>query len=167
MISNRRFVLLAGLSALAACSRQDSKFRTYRGPEVTRVIVNKGEREMFLLHHNRLLERYKVDLGFAPQGHKQFEGDGRTPEGEYHIDRRNPNSSFHLSLGISYPNEADIAYAKALGKSPGGDIFIHGEPNALAFISPDWTAGCISVKNREMEDVYAMVRDGTPITITA
>ena len=70
-------------------------------------------------------------------------------------------------MGISYPNEADIAYAKAHGRSPGGDIFIHGEPNALAMFSPDWTAGCISVKNREMEDVYAMVRDGTPITINA
>lgn len=162
----RRFLLLAGLSVLSACATQ-SKFRTYRGPEVTRVIVNKGAREMFLLHHDRPLKRYKVELGFAPQGHKQFEGDGRTPEGEYHIDRRNPNSAFHLSLGISYPNEADIAYAKAHGKSPGGDIFIHGEPNLLAFLSPDWTAGCIAVTNREMEDIYAMVRDGTPITINA
>jgi murein L,D-transpeptidase YafK len=162
----RRFVVMAGLCALSACGT-NSKFRSYRGPEVTRVIVNKGEREMYLLHHNKVLKRYTVDLGFAPAGHKQFEGDGRTPEGEYFIDRRNPNSSFHLSLGISYPNEADIAYAEAMGETPGGDIFIHGEPNALAVLSRDWTAGCISVKNREMEDVYAMVRDGTPITLTA
>lgn len=162
----RRFMLLAGISALAGCAEQ-SKFRTYRGPEVTRIIVNKGAREMLMLHHDRVLKSYKVNLGFAPSGHKEFEGDGKTPEGEYFIDRRNPNSNFHLSLGISYPNEADIAYAKAHGKAPGGDIFIHGEPNVLAVLRPDWTAGCISVTNREMEDVYAMVRDGTPITLNA
>jgi murein L,D-transpeptidase YafK len=157
---------LAGAATLAGCA-QKSKFRSYYGPEVTQVVVNKGDREMFLLHHRKVLKRYEVDLGFAPERHKNFEGDGRTPEGEYVIDRRNPNSSFHLSLGISYPNEADIAYAKAFGKSPGGDIFIHGEPNALAVFGPDWTAGCISVKNREMEDVYAMVRTGTPILLHA
>jgi len=166
MTLTRRFALLAGAATLAGCA-QNPKFRNYYGPEVTRVVVNKGNREMFLLHHRKVLKRYEVDLGFAPEGHKKFEGDGRTPEGEYLIDRRNPNSAFHLSLGISYPNEADIAYAKAHGKSPGGDIFIHGEPNALAVFSPDWTAGCISVKNREMEDVYAMVRNGTPILLHA
>lgn len=162
----RRFALLAGAAALAGCAEK-SKFRTYRGPEVTRLVVNKGEREMFLYHNQRVLKRYEVDLGFAPEGHKAFEGDGKTPEGEYHIDRRNPDSAFHLSLGISYPNEQDIAFARAHGKSPGGDIFIHGEPSLLGFLKPDWTAGCIAVTNREMEDVYAMVRTGTPITINA
>ncbi|MGX0903913.1 murein L,D-transpeptidase YafK [Roseovarius sp. MBR-79] len=162
----RRFALLAGAAALAGCAEK-SKFRTYRGPEVTRLVVNKGEREMFLYHNRRVLKRYDVDLGFAPAGHKAFEGDGKTPEGEYHIDRRNPDSAFHLSLGVSYPNEQDISFARAHGKSPGGDIFIHGEPNLLGFLKPDWTAGCIAVTNREMEDVYAMVRTGTPITINA
>jgi murein L,D-transpeptidase YafK len=162
----RRFALLAGAAALAGCAEK-SKFRTYRGPEVTRLVINKGERQMFLYHNRRVLKRYDVDLGFAPAGHKEFEGDGKTPEGEYHIDRRNPNSAFHLSLGISYPNEQDIAFARAHGKSPGGDIFIHGEPSLLGFLKPDWTAGCIAVTNREMEDVYAMVRTGTPITINA
>lgn len=162
----RRFTLLAGAAALTACSR-DPKFRSYYGPEVTHVVVNKGERRMFLLHEDRLLEHYRVDLGFAPEGHKRFEGDGRTPEGRYVIDRRNPESSFHLSLGISYPNERDIAYALSHGKSPGGDIFIHGGPRRHDRRGPDWTAGCISVRDREMEDVYAMVRNGTPITITA
>src|SRR6056297_4076071 len=160
--------LIAGgllLAALASCGA--SKFKTYHGPEVTRVIVNKSDRRMYLLHHEQVLKAYDVDLGFAPDGHKEVEGDGRTPEGDYLIDRRNPNSSFHLSLGISYPNDIDVSRAAALGKSPGGDIFIHGEPNALAFLSPDWTAGCISIKNREMEDVYAMIRNGTPITLIA
>jgi len=166
MRMTRRVALLAGAAALSGCAGR-SKFKTYRGPEVTRIHVAKGTREMFLLHHGRVLRRYDVDLGFAPEGHKRFEGDGRTPEGEYHIDRRNPDSAYHLSLGISYPSEADIAFARAQGRSPGGDIFIHGEPSALAMLRPDWTAGCISVRNPEMEDVYAMVRLGAPITIPA
>jgi len=160
-------LILAGVLCLglAACS---SKFKTYNGPEVTRVIVNKGEREMYLLHNDKVLKNYDIDLGFAPEGHKQFEGDGKTPEGHYVIDRRNPNSEFHLSVGISYPNRTDIAFATSQGKSPGGDIFIHGQPNTkglLARTDPDWTAGCISVKNREIEDIYAMVKNGTPISI--
>lgn len=156
-------LLLLALLAVAGCSR----FATYDGPEVTRLIVNKSARQLVLMHHDEVLRTYGVELGFAPEGPKAVEGDGRTPEGSYIIDRRNPNSAFHLSLGISYPNEADIAFARARGLSPGGDIFIHGEATALAFFKPDWTAGCIAVTNREMEDVYAMVRDGTPITLTA
>lgn len=151
------------LASLAACS--GSKFRSYNGPEVTRVIVNKGEREMHLLHHGRVLRSFDVHLGFAPEGHKQFEGDGRTPEGDYVIDRRNPNSSFHLSIGISYPNEIDVARATSMGMSPGGDIFIHGAPQKVRRHRPDWTEGCIAVKDKEMEIIYAMVKDGTPITI--
>lgn len=149
--------------ALAGCST--SKFRRYRGPEVTSIVVNKSDRKMYLLHHDRVLKDYRFELGFAPVGHKQFEGDGKTPEGTYIIDRRNPNSRFHLSLGISYPNEQDIAFAKAMGKKPGGDIFIHGQPNAFKAKGDDWTWGCIAVKNREMEQIYAMVNNGTVITI--
>ncbi|WP_085892393.1 L,D-transpeptidase family protein [Roseovarius litorisediminis] len=160
----KTMVLVALASGLTGCTK--SKFKTYNGPEVTRVIVDKSEREMFLLHHEKVLKSYNVDLGFAPNGHKEFEGDGKTPEGSYLIDRRNPNSDFHLSIGISYPNERDIAKARAVGRDPGGDIFIHGRPNKRSGIGPDWTAGCISVKNREMEDIYAMVKDGTLVTIT-
>lgn len=153
-------LMIVGLSACG------SKFKTYNGPEVTHVVVNKTERKMYLLHHNRVLEDYDFDLGFAPTGHKAEEGDGRTPEGTYLIDRRNPNSKFHLSIGISYPNQFDRAQAYARGKSPGGDIFIHGQPNNFKGRNgPDWTAGCIAVKDKEIEWIYAMVRDGTPITI--
>ena len=155
-------VLLA--IGLAGCG---SKFKTYNGPEVTRVIVQKDDRKLFLMHHDKVLRTYPVELGFAPRGHKQFEGDGKTPEGYYYIDRRNPNSAFHLSLGISYPNSSDVAFASTRGKSPGGDIFIHGRPNA----NPrdrrkDWTEGCISLKNRHMQWVYAMVKNGTPVLLT-
>ncbi len=143
-----------------------SKFRNYNGPEVTRIVVMKGERRMYLLHNETVLKTYDIDLGFAPEGHKQFEGDGRTPEGRYTIDRRNPDSDYHLSVGISYPNPDDRQYAAAVGRAPGGDIFIHGAPRPGRDRSgPDWTAGCISVSNREMEDIYAMVRDGTVIDI--
>ena len=164
---NRRSLILGGtaLVALGACS--NSKFKRYNGPEVTYVVVNKEDRRMFLMHHDQVLKDYKIRLGFAPVGHKEIEGDGRTPEGLYYIDRRNPNSRFYLSLGISYPNEQDIAHARALGKSPGGEIFIHGQQKPFKRDKNDWTWGCISVSNRQMEDVYAMVSDGTPIALNA
>lgn len=121
---------------------------------------------MWLMHEKKVLKKFEVDLGFDPRGHKEIEGDGRTPEGRYYIDRRNPNSAFHLSLGLSYPNDADRLKAKKMSKSPGGDIFIHGGPVLLGDRSkPDWTAGCISVTNKEMELIYAMVGIGTPIDV--
>lgn len=165
MVMKRRTLILGGtaLVALAGCST--SKFKRYRGPEVTYVVVNKEDRRMYLMHHDKVLKDYKIKLGFAPVGHKEIEGDGKTPEGLYLIDRRNPNSRFHLSLGISYPNEADRARAAELGEKPGGDIFIHGQKSLRDKGKGDWTWGCIAVTNKQIEDVYAMVRDGTPIQI--
>lgn len=160
----RAALALIMLLALSACA-PPSKFRNYSGPEVTKIVVDKGDRRMRLYHNDEVLRSFRIGLGFAPTGHKQFEGDGRTPEGLYHIDRRNPNSRFHLSIGISYPNAADRAFAEAQGKSPGGDIFIHGKGPRHQRSRGDWTEGCIWVTDREMEDIYAMVRDGTPILI--
>ncbi|SFL79107.1 L,D-transpeptidase family protein [Shimia aestuarii] len=156
-------ILLVALMAfgLASCS----KFKTYNGPEVTRVLIYKEERKMYLMHHDKALKSYDIGLGFAPVGHKQIEGDGRTPEGDYFVNRRNPNSEFYLSIGISYPNAADRAYARSIGKSPGGDIFIHGRPSKYQNGKDDWTAGCVAVTNAEMRDVYAMVRNGTRVSI--
>ena len=162
-------VLAASSMAMVVTACAPSKFRRYNGPEVTSIVVNKGARKMYLLHNEEILESYEFELGFAPVGDKKVEGDGKTPEGTYIIDRRNPNSDFHLSLGISYPNAEDIAEARALGQSPGGDIFIHGQPNAFKWRrrskGDDWTWGCIAVTNREMEQIYAMVQTGTVITI--
>ena len=157
-----RFVLLTILTVLAlvGCSR----FIEYDGPEVTRIEVFKNERIMMLFHNDEILETYEIELGFAPEGHKFEYGDGRTPEGEYFIDRRNPDSNFYLSIGISYPNEDDIARAREAGVNPGGDIFIHGTPRPFRNID-DWTVGCIAVSNREMRHIYAMVEDGTRIII--
>lgn len=170
-MDRRTFGMLAASAAVTAgCS---SKFQTYNGPEVTSIVVNKGARRMYLLHHQEVLKEYKFGLGFAPTGDKKVRGDGKTPEGTYYIDRRNPNSDFHLSIGISYPNANDIAEARALGKEPGGDIFIHGRPNLTADRKKarkrgeDWTAGCIAVSNREIEEIYAMVQTGTVITLRA
>ena len=163
--TTRRSVVLGGIFAfLSGCAR---KFRDYNGPEVARMRLYKSQRLLVLDGAAGPLRTYPVGLGFAPAGHKQFEGDGRTPEGSYVIDRRNPKSLFHLSIGISYPNEADKAFAAAQGKSPGGDIFIHGGPRRGIDIlnKRDWTAGCISVSDREIEEIYAMVRNGTPIDI--
>lgn len=155
-------MLMACALVLSGCS---SKFRSYSGPNVTRIVVFKEKRKMHLLHGKRVLKTYDIDLGFAPTGDKTVSGDGKTPEGFYYINRRNPNSRFHLSLGISYPNTRDVAQARALGRSPGGDIFIHGHGKVTDRLRPDWTWGCIAVTNKEMEEIYAMVRTGTPIAI--
>lgn len=156
-------VMLVTVAAIASCAPR-SKFLTYDGPAVTLVQINKGDRKMYLLNGTTVLRSYDIELGFAPAGHKQIEGDGRTPEGAYRIDRRNPNSEYHLSLGISYPNELDVAFAEAAGYEPGGDIFIHGWSDVRR-PGDDWTAGCIAVKDREIEEIYSMVRDGTLINI--
>jgi murein L,D-transpeptidase YafK len=159
----RRLILLCiALVALASCG---SQFGSYTGPKVTRIVVEKSERKMHLMHGPITLRSYDVGLGFAPVGDKVQEGDGKTPEGVYYVDRRNPQSQFYLSLGISYPNEADIAEAKALGVDPGGDIFIHGRPKKYQSDLIDWTLGCIAVTNREMREIYSMVELGTKIVI--
>lgn len=146
---------------IAACGH---KPKPYTGPDVTQVQVHKADRKMYLLHDSEVLAEYDISLGFAPVGHKQFEGDGKTPEGAYFISHRNPKSYYHLSLGISYPNEADRAFAAENNKQAGGDIFIHGGPPRKVSVR-DWTAGCIAVTDRQIETIYAMVKPGTPIFI--
>ncbi|MFE3835877.1 L,D-transpeptidase family protein [Pseudogemmobacter sonorensis] len=159
----RILLFLALLFGLAACGPK-SKFKKYHGPKVTEIQIHKGDRKMYLIGDGRVLRQYDVALGFAPVGHKEFEGDGKTPEGTYFMNYKNPNSEYHLSLMVSYPNNADRAYASSKGKSPGGDIFIHGAPNKKVY-RRDWTAGCIAVTDKEMEEIYSMVNVGTPIHI--
>ncbi len=138
-------------------------------PEVADfVLVDKSDRTIALFTGGWLTKTYAgIQFGDAPQGHKQFEGDERTPEGRYTIDTRNPNSAYHLSLRISYPNAADRAFAEAQGRSPGGDIFIHGQPDGLPAgrMVGDWTDGCIAVTNGEMAELWQAIPDGTPIEI--
>jgi len=132
-----------------------------------RVVVHKGRREMLLLYRESVLRTYRIALGREPLGHKIHEGDGRTPEGLYTIDRRNPKSAYHLSLHISYPNSEDRARATEMGVDPGGDIMIHGVKNGVRHPEEDWTLGCIAVTDLEMDEVWELVPDGTPIEILA
>jgi murein L,D-transpeptidase YafK len=144
--------------------------RDYRSieeiPKVTQVLVQKEDRKLFLFSGKDIVRSYDVDLGFAPEGHKTTQGDGRTPEGLYYIDRKNDQSQFYLSVGISYPNPKDRAQAARRGVSPGGDIFIHGEATQAARSGTDWTAGCIALPDRLMDEIFALVDIGTPIMIS-
>ena len=134
------------------------------------VEVFKTARRLELKRDGQVLREYRVALGFAPLGHKEREGDGRTPEGSYTIDSRNSRSSFHLSLRVSYPDEKDRAYATGLGLSPGGDIYIHGQPNGLRKLwnghpTRDWTSGCIALADAEMREVWSRVPIGARVLI--
>jgi len=171
MFDRRTFIGLGALALAAGCGRKVAATRRYSGPDVTHVEVRKADRVMYLWSHGAVIHEYKISLGFTPAGPKQFEGDGKTPEGQYFIDRRNPESDFYLSLGISYPNARDVAFAKSQGKEPGGDIFIHGlgvgGQRHARLRKPDWTAGCIAVSNHDMAEMFRMIPLWTPITIRA
>jgi len=134
------------------------------------VIVEKGHRTLTLLSHGKALHTYKVALGGTPIGAKEQQGDHKTPEGHYILDRRNPKSRFYKSIHVSYPNEHDKQTAARRGVSPGGDIMIHGLPNGFGWLgathrAQDWTDGCIAVTNAEMDEIWQFVPDGTPIEI--
>jgi murein L,D-transpeptidase YafK len=159
--------LTAGFLAAGALPAR-AAYAPVAAPRASVVVVSKRNRVLELRSGDQLLKRYQVHLGFQPVGQKVMSGDGRTPEGQYFIDRRNPRSDFYLSLGISYPNVVDVARARALGVQPGGDIMIHGGPRrATDRKKDDWTAGCIAVSDAEIEEIWSMVPTGTPVVIFA
>ena len=131
------------------------------------LVIDKSERLLIAYQNGRPVRAYRgLQFGDAPMGHKRFQGDERTPEGLYTIDTRNPRSSYHLSLRISYPNDQDRAFASQYGRSPGGDIFIHGQPTGRpGRMRGDWTDGCVALTNAEIEELWQIVPDGTPIEI--
>lgn len=136
------------------------------------IVVLKSKRMMYVYQHGKMIRSYRISLGSNPVGHKQFEGDGRTPEGHYTINGRNPESRFYKNLGISYPGPSDVEFAKSASKSPGGDIKIHGLRNGRGYrgtwhLLRDWTAGCIAVTNREMDELFQIVCDNARIEIRA
>lgn len=138
-----------------------------QGP-VDFILVEKSARRMTVFRKGAALKTYRIALGFAPVGDKVRQGDGRTPEGRFRIDRRNAASAYHLSLGLDYPRPEDRARAQADGYDPGGDIFIHGQPNALpasTALRHDWTAGCIAVTNAEIAELFAAVAIGTEVEV--
>ncbi|HRK25142.1 MAG TPA: L,D-transpeptidase family protein [Beijerinckiaceae bacterium] len=134
------------------------------------VVIHKSERLLTLFAGDRAFRTYRIALGGAPSGAKRQEGDGRTPEGRYHIDAANPRSAYHLSLRISYPDRKDRAAAASRSVAPGGDIMIHGLPNGYGAIGiahrlVDWTNGCIALTNGEMDEIWRLVPVGTPVEI--
>lgn len=136
--------------------------------QVERIEVQKAARRMILYQDGKIVREYRIALGFAPLGAKDRQGDGRTPEGVFKIDRRNAASAYHLSLGINYPRPEDVARATKGGYSPGGDIFFHGQPNALpdgAVIPGDWTAGCMALTDAEMREIWPVLPIGTEVEI--
>ncbi|SMX30794.1 L,D-transpeptidase family protein [Actibacterium lipolyticum] len=136
--------------------------------QIDKILIEKANRRMTLFQNGTPVREYKIALGFAPAGHKTEQGDGRTPEGVYKIDRRNPRSKYHLSLGLDYPRAQDRQQAAARGVDPGGDIFIHGQPNGLGRIATlpnDWTAGCIAVANEVINEIWAATPVGTEVEI--
>jgi len=137
------------------------------GP-VERIVIDKSARQLQVIVGGRVARSFRVSLGFAPEGDKRRQGDGRTPEGLFQIDRRNGESAYHLSLGLNYPRPSDRARAAAEGVDPGGDIFIHGQPNLVpdsVTLPHDWTAGCIALSNAEIEVLWQAVPLGTPVEI--
>ncbi|HKK02299.1 MAG TPA: L,D-transpeptidase family protein [Gammaproteobacteria bacterium] len=139
-------------------------------PMADEVVVYKAERRLELLSRGEVFKSFPIALGARPEGHKEREGDQRTPEGRYVLDWRNPDSAYFLSLRVSYPNAADLRRASELGVSPGNNIMIHGLPNepehpARRYLQSDWTDGCIAVSNSAMIDIWLAVADGTPIHI--
>lgn len=151
-----------GLSVLMFCQITHA--------DIDLVKVVKSQRQMWLLEQGKIIKQYTIALGANPVGHKQQEGDERTPEGRYILDYRNPNSGYFKSLHVSYPNKQDLANAKAKGVDAGGMIMIHGQRNGFGWAAKltqlkDWTNGCIALNNQDMQEVWDLVKIGTPIEI--
>ncbi|HNH42897.1 MAG TPA: L,D-transpeptidase family protein [Agitococcus sp.] len=153
---------VVGLSVLMFCQITHA--------DIDLVKVVKSQRQMWLLEQGKIIKQYTIALGANPVGHKQQEGDERTPEGRYILDYRNPNSGYFKSLHVSYPNKQDLANAKAKGVDAGGMIMIHGQRNGFGWAAKltqlkDWTNGCIALNNQDMQEVWDLVKIGTPIEI--
>lgn len=167
MLCRFAVALVLACAPAPACSREAEPGVPVL-PPIDRIQVEKARRTMTLYAQGRVAHVITgIQLGDAPVGHKQFRGDERTPEGRYAIDFFNPDSAFHLSMRISYPRPQDRADAEAQGRNPGGDIFIHGQPNALPFgrMTGDWTDGCIALSNAEMDALWNAVTDDVAVDI--
>ena len=159
-------IFIIGAAIYNLCPEQKLPQNT----EIDYIIVKKSDRQLLAYAKHKLIKTYKISLGDSPVGHKESEGDEKTPEGVYVINAKNPNSGYHKNLGVSYPNKKDIAKAKLLGKDPGGDIKIHGIRNHLGFIGNfqrffDWTNGCMALTNNEVDELFYTVNIGTKIEI--
>ena len=167
-------ILVASVAGLAAWDflKFDRTVPPQAAPDAraTLIVVEKQAHRLNLIRNGQVLKTYDVALGSNPVGHKQQEGDRRTPEGIYAIDFKHPRSRFHFALRVSYPNAEDRKQAQQRNVPAGSDIMIHGLPNGLGLLGRfvlgrNWTDGCIAVTNKEIEEIWAMVDVGTPIQI--
>ena len=156
--------------ALFACAAS----ATGKTTRAERILVDKSERTLYVFADKKIVARFPIALGLQPVGHKEREGDNKTPEGRYILDWKKANSDYYRAIHVSYPNAADIAHARKLGVSPGGAIMIHGQPNdpkvrraVRVYPFRDWTYGCIALSNEDMQALWDMVRVPTPIEIRA
>jgi murein L,D-transpeptidase YafK len=166
---------VAAMSVLPGCASNRATEVSQPGRRAyfaDKIVVKKGQRRLYLMRDGKPFRTYRVSLGTNPEGHKERQGDNRTPEGRYTIDWRNPRSNFYKALHISYPNFNDRISAQRRGWHPGGAIMIHGEPNGArlahlrdAVRGEDWTQGCIAVSNLAVDEIWQYVTDGTPIEI--
>ncbi|KZY14357.1 hypothetical protein A3726_20740 [Erythrobacter sp. HI0037] len=158
-------ILCTALLPAVAAQAQQAR----AGERADFLLIDKSDRRLWVYQDGKVIRSYSgLQYGDQPVGHKRFQGDERTPEGRYTISYGNPQSSYYLSLHIDYPNAQDRAYARSRGRSPGGLIFLHGQPNGLAYeqrIPGDWTDGCIALSNPEIAELWSLVPDGTPIEI--
>ena len=139
-------------------------------PKADKVLVDKSEKRLYLIKDGEQFMSLPVTFGGEPKGHKVQQGDQRTPEGNYTLEWKNPNSKFYKSIRVSYPNAEDRAKAERLGVDPGGDIMVHGQANGWQWASPllqffSWTDGCVALSNKNMDKVWESVEPGTPIEI--
>lgn len=177
------FAIVAAISMLSQIrpSEMDNKpLTTLAEPSI---VIRKSARKLEIFDGEKLVKTYTMVLGFSTKGDKEIEGDGRTPEGEFYVFTKNPESRFHLSLGLSYPSKDDAKrglaagliskeeYAEILkainegGMPPqktklGGEIYIHGGGT-----DSDWTDGCVALKNEEIGEIFSMVPVGTKVKI--
>jgi len=172
LISRVAFLIFIGVVAFALYDRYSPKPTppplAPLTEQIDHILIEKSARQLTVFRQGEAVRTYQIALGFDPVGDKVQQGDGKTPEGIFTINRRNPQSSYHLSLGIDYPQAEDRNRATVAGIDPGGDIFIHGQPNGLgklATISYDWTAGCIAVSDMEIEELWRVVGNGTTVEI--
>jgi len=170
-VSRSIIILFIAVCALAIYLYSHHNWRPLPpGTTIDRIVVEKTARRLSIFRDGKEIKTYRVALGRNPIGSKQEEGDMKTPEGIYKIDGRNPQSSFHLALHISYPSDDDKARAAEGGASAGFDIMIHGIQNGLGWIGAfhrwkDWTVGCIALTDEEIEELWRVTPDGTTIEI--
>jgi len=161
---------ISGLILVCAALLATGNVPAAEFPVADKVIVEKSARELHLVKDGEVFRKFHIALGIRPVGDKEQEGDFKTPEGTYRLDRRNPDSDFFLSIHISYPDGLDVLESRERGLDPGGAIMIHGQPNEPTrsetyYRTQDWTNGCVAVSNSDMIDIWLMTADDTLIEI--